>query len=143
MSLLSHKGEELRALTCSSHPRDNAYMRAVLKLTALNLALAAMLLGALIPAGWMPSAREATGSPFVICTIEGAVQPKPAHDADRGHAAPCTFAAAAALSPPAAFAEAPTALTFALVAFCGPRDAIPARIARHRSAAPRAPPAFA
>ena len=37
---------------------------------AVSLALAAMLLRALLPDGWMPAAA-ASGTPFVICSVDG------------------------------------------------------------------------
>jgi hypothetical protein len=40
--------------------------------TATRLALVAMLLRALVPAGWMPG--TANGSPLVLCTANGLVQ---------------------------------------------------------------------
>lgn len=123
--------------------RENLHMRAVLKLAALNLALTAMLLRALIPAGWMPAPTVASGSPFVICTVNGPIEPKPAHDADRGHAsAPCVFAAAAPLSPPAAIFSAPVSFTFNLIVHEARPEFAP-RFSAYRSASPRAPPASA
>ncbi len=68
---------------------------------AVHLALVALMLRALLPAGWMPN--PAAGSLFVICTMEGALQAdgkaKPASNDPRAHEA-CPFAAAAHLSPP-------------------------------------------
>jgi hypothetical protein len=70
---------------------------------AISLALCAMVLRALLPDGWMPSAG-ATGSLFVICSADGAHKDgKTAPSQERSHA-PCAFAAAAPLSPPAMFA---------------------------------------
>jgi hypothetical protein len=87
--------------------RDNSQMRTGCKLAAMHLALVAMLLRALLPAGWMPAAiTPANASPFVICTIDGPLHPSPAkHDpsSDRDRMnTPCVFAAAAHLSPPLA-----------------------------------------
>ena len=82
-------------------------MRTALKSTALQIALLAMVLRALLPAGWMAEAiSSANASPFVICTIDGPLHPAPvkhtpSSDQDRAHA-PCMFAAAAPLSPPLA-----------------------------------------
>jgi hypothetical protein len=80
------------------------------KLSALRragvwLALAAMILRAALPAGWMPG--TASGIPLVICTAAGAVtlpfdidgrplSPQSTHDT-----APCVFAAAPPLATPA------------------------------------------
>ena len=76
--------------------------RAVTRSVALSLALCAMVLRALLPDGWMPAANAAeTGAPFVICSIDGAHHDgnAPANTQQRTHA-PCSFAAAAPLSPP-------------------------------------------
>jgi hypothetical protein len=69
---------------------------------AISLALAAMLLRALLPDGWMPNTGSAAiASPFVICSLDGAHHSgKPPADQDRHHG-PCAFAAAGHLSPPA------------------------------------------
>lgn len=82
-------------------------MRTGCKLAALHLALVAMLLRALLPAGWMPAAiTSANASPFVICTMDGPLHPAPArHDPSSDHDrtnTPCMFAAAAHLAPPLA-----------------------------------------
>ncbi len=72
---------------------------------AISLALCAMVLRALLPDGWMPSAGA---SPFVICTADGMHRDGKAPAApaqDRAHA-PCAFAAAAPLSPPTTLAAA-------------------------------------
>ena len=68
---------------------------------AVSLALAAMLLRALLPDGWMP-ASAGSGTPFVICSVDGVhtggkgtpTQPSREHG-------PCAFASVAPLSPPA------------------------------------------
>jgi hypothetical protein len=106
---------------------------------AVSIALAAMLLRALLPDGWMPSAGAA---PFTLCSITA-----PSHhgkapaNPDRTHA-PCAFAAAAPLAPP----------VLALHVFHAPSEAIAPVIFRKRLAsfsaayrpnAARAPPAFA
>jgi len=65
---------------------------------AISLALAAMLLRALLPDGWMPSADAA---PFTICSLDaGHHDGKAPADREHNHA-PCAFAAAAHLAPPA------------------------------------------
>lgn len=115
-------------------------MRTACKSAALHFALTAMLLRALLPAGWMPQAA-ATGSPFVICTVSGPVYPAPGHQADHDRAkTPCVFASAAPLSPPAVATAlslpTPVATPFHIAA---PRDS-DARGPSHRPNAPRAPP---
>jgi len=80
-------------------------MKSVFRSVALSLALSAMLLRALLPAGWMP-AGEGDG-PLVICTGHGPVQtpsgPIRGHTLPRGGAEICPFATAAHLSTPAPF----------------------------------------
>lgn len=78
-------------------------MREALKATGLQVALAAMILRALLPAGWMPMA-SASGTTFTICTVNGPIQlsldsqghlakQKPPQDDDRHHML-CHFACA-------------------------------------------------
>ena len=45
-------------------------MTAIVRSFAVTLALSAMLLRALLPAGWMPD-LAGTGAPLVICTVDG------------------------------------------------------------------------
>jgi hypothetical protein len=104
----------------------------------VQLALAAMLLRALLPAGWMPSAEA--GAPLVICTMHGAMQiaPEPAKHKAAGEI--CPFAAAAALAP----AGKPPALALpqAIQAFATPLAdrTVAALPARREPQSPRAPP---
>jgi len=83
-----------------------------LRLTGAYFALAAMLMHALLPAGWMPSIA-ANGTAIVLCTIEGPVQIVLDEDGnpvehgsgqtdDTRHAQACPFAASAPLAPPTA-----------------------------------------
>lgn len=73
-------------------------MRAVCKSLAVQIALVAMLLRALVPAGWMPNTAGADASPFIICHMQdGAPSQHPDHDRA---SAPCVFAAAAQLAAP-------------------------------------------
>lgn len=77
----------------------------------LALALLAIVLKVMVPAGFMPSAETRNGLPFalVLCTGDGAkvVEPGDALDARHGdksdkagHDAPCPFAAQGAAAPP-------------------------------------------
>lgn len=108
---------------------------------AVSLALCAMLLRALLPDGWMPGANAAV-SPFVICSVDS-----PRHDGkappvqQRSHA-PCAFAAAAPLAPPAAPASviARSHEATGVVPSGANYDFRPAT--SHRPNAARAPPAF-
>ena len=106
---------------------------------AVSLALAAMVLRAVLPDGWMPAAGA---SLFVMCSVDAAQKDgkSPAQTPTRH--APCAFASSAPLSPPAAAATVPVsnfearrlAVTFA-------DDAV-VRAAVHRPNAARAPPVF-
>ena len=116
----------------------------VCKSAALHVVLVAMLLRALLPAGWMPGPVSAGA--FVICTVDGPVAPaKPSHapDHDRNGTTPCVFAAAAPLSSPASAPMAPAPIAFAgHIVFAAHRDDA-ASLASYRPNAARAPPAFA
>ncbi len=114
---------------------------------AVHLALIALMLRALLPAGWMPNPGPANGSPLIICTMDGPLQAldgkgKPIRHDPRGHQA-CPFAAAAHLAPPAQLAS------LALPAIADGPAAVPARAgpviarAHHGPQSPRAPPANA
>ena len=100
-----------------------------------------MLLRALLPAGWMPQAVAATGSPFVICTMSGPVHPAPGHQADHDRAkAPCVFASAAPLSPPADAAAGLVPVSAVAPFHLAVARDTKARDPSHRPNAPRAPP---
>jgi hypothetical protein len=110
---------------------------------AVSLALAAMLLRALLPDGWMPNTRaDAAASPFVICSLGGAHHSdrQPA-DRDRQHG-PCAFAAAGHLAPPVdvAFAIGPSG-SAGMLASRLENEAFPT-YPQFRPNRARAPPAF-
>jgi hypothetical protein len=73
-----------------------------------HIALAALILRAFLPTGWMPNPQGPAESAFVICTMDGAVETTdgkalPGKDDPRAHET-CPFAAAAAgLAPPVDF----------------------------------------
>ena len=98
-----------------------------------------MLLRALLPDGWMPSAGA---SLFVICSADGAHKDgKTSPSQERSHA-PCAFAAAAPLSPPSVFAVAFGAEGYGMrqtISFAA-RDFFRTQLFRPNAA--RAPPAF-
>jgi hypothetical protein len=125
--------------------RDNGQMRTVCKSAAVHFALVAMLLRALLPAGWMPAAiANADASPFVICTVDGPVHAParhaPAHDRA---GAPCIFAAVAPLSSPLAHAVAPLFVAdWSRIDFA-PRIEAASGATLYRLNAPRAPPRLA
>lgn len=79
-----------------------------LKRGGLHLALVAMMLQALLPAGWMPTTEA--GSPLVICTAAGAVHQdgssKQTPSSGKEHSV-CPFAAASIAAPPADFVALP------------------------------------
>jgi hypothetical protein len=124
--------------------RDNTGMRTGCRTAAVHLALVAMLLRALLPAGWMPAAiTHADASPFVICTVDGPLHAPskhaPAHDRA---GTPCIFAAAAHLSSPVKHPVAlPTVADRGRIDFAPRIEAI-SRTTPWRLNAPRAPPAF-
>ena len=125
-------------------------MTRIFRQAALHLALAAMMLRALLPVGWMPNPAGLGQSSFVICTADGwgwrtdhreHGQSTP-NDGRHSHEE-CPFAAAPHFAPPAAFAQVglpsvfwwySNSVNFSVVApycsACQPRS-------------PRAPPHFA
>lgn len=109
---------------------------------AVALALAAMLLRALLPDGWMPSSHAA---PFTICSVVSVHHDsgKPSQPEQEHRHAPCAFAAAAPLAPPAI-----TTLTFGISArpvaiSSGFTDDRATTSPPQRANTARAPPAFA
>ena len=105
---------------------------------ALLLALTAMLLGAMLPTGWMPGAD---GAP-VMCSLDAPTHHQPDHKAP-GQPAPhheCPFAAASHLAPPlaAAVLTAPRQTVFAIVTPSVMRRFM---ASAYTPQAPRAPPA--
>lgn len=147
-------------LTQARDPRENPAMRGVFKAAAVHIVLAAMVLRALLPAGWMPSPLH-TGSPLMICdgtmpmhdmlgmpgmdhdamaSMPGMHHDMPAHPQSHDHGTPCVFAAAAPLAPPALDVAAPVAAPAAHdIDFAAHRDAIAASRA-YRPNAARGPP---
>lgn len=122
-----------------------------LRFAAVHLALAAMVLRALLPAGWMPGASA--GTPLVVCTMNGLEQivlgadgkplkHQPSQDGALHHEM-CPFAAAAHLASPSAPAE-PALPGYAIFRS---QDVASNYVAtgaqRHAPQSPRAPPAFA
>jgi len=89
---------------------NHIFGRAAWRRLAVVFALAAVLVRAVVPVGWMPSTQLSSGVPIVICTVSGEQHilldadghPIPGgekHDANRGQA-PCAFAAVASLGAP-------------------------------------------
>lgn len=113
-----------------------------LRIAALHLALAAMVLRALLPAGWMPDRNG--GAALTLCTMDGPVHPAPGKAPDDGHAHDaCPFAAAPHLaSAPGIESAAAPGLRLEVAARDAGRAAAPAT-ARFTPQSPRAPPAIA
>jgi hypothetical protein len=121
-----------------------------LRLAAVHLALVAMVLRALLPAGWMPNPTGTGESAFVICTMDGPVQSatkdhgpgKPTPDDGRQHEA-CPFAAAPhfATSSTVAVLRLPVA-SDSIARYEASQQPI-AEPARYAPQAPRAPPSLA
>ncbi|MBV8799175.1 MAG: hypothetical protein JO208_05125 [Alphaproteobacteria bacterium] len=114
---------------------------------AFTLALVAMLLRGLLPAGWMPNTGGAQHSGLMPCPGMGAMRgmAMPAvPPAKHGHApthdsTPCPFAAAAHFVPPAALPSLVPQTTEIGLAVA-PFSERPAFAARDWDHAPRAPP---
>jgi len=125
-----------------------------LKRLGLHLALAAMVLRALLPAGWMPNPAASLTVPLVICTMNGPVRTlvtlaekpldphAPRHD-DGRQPSVCPFAAAVQLAVPTSAATlVPSQATAMLAARpLAPRAA--RLLTRYSLPSPRAPPAAA
>ncbi len=118
-----------------------------LRHAAFHLALAAMLLRALLPAGWMPNPVGGQDSLFVICTLDGPVQSS--GDRQPGRHAPddgqhshdeCPFAAAPHVAAPAMVAAlAPPSYADRIFDPTGPA-ASAVRFSAYPPQSPRAPP---
>jgi hypothetical protein len=114
---------------------------------ATTLALAAMLLRAFLPAGWMPA--TSAGTTLVICTMDGprriALPDQPAknqhQDQSERENGPCPFAAAVDFAPPAAVAL-PVPLADAELREIRIADASSPANVRERAHGARAPPSF-
>lgn len=119
-------------------------MRANFRILALSVALTAMVLRALIPAGWMP---QAGGSILTLCTIEGQIQiavgpdgqPLKNTPAKDGEHQFCPFAASSTL----ASTNTTPVLVAPITAYAAARPpafATNRTATRHTPQAPRAPP---
>jgi hypothetical protein len=114
----------------------------------LLLLLVALLVRGITPAGWMPNPQGLAGSPFVICTADGAHVVTLDHDGQPTKPASserhdlCAFAGHNAA--PAAHALLHLGSSHVeLLATAQPAPAAsPLCAPRHRDQAPRAPPTF-
>lgn len=133
-------------------------MRNKIHRSAIMLALTAMVLRALLPAGWMPNPSGIAGSPFIICRMDMSVPPQTDRslpvpmDIHDGHSGrhdqqqnneTCPFAAAQHLAPASSYApilqpepayEASSPLNLGHAG---------AGAAHYSPQSPRAPPSFA
>jgi hypothetical protein len=121
-----------------------AAMKPGFRRAALHFALVAMLLRALLPAGWMPGQAANGQSLLVICSVTAPADRahQDQHQAPAGQHAheECPFAAAPHVAPPALAAAFTHPATFAR--FANPpasRDAVLATAA-YQPQSPRAPP---
>lgn len=120
-------------------------MNSIPRRFALSLALAAMLMGGLLPAGWMPAADGSAR--LVICPGHGAMHMAPAPH--RGHTVPdradqvCPFAMAVHHAPPVAYQAllAPAKLFWRIAQIAALPPVAAAR--PPGTAGPRAPPVLA
>jgi len=114
------------------------------RIFAVHLAFAAMLLRAMLPAGWMPNPGAEAGSPLTICTINGPVQlsPQPLKHTPQHHDI-CPFSAKAHLGGGTQFASLlpPSPVASRMPNSAGRDFAIVN--AGHRPGIPRAPPTLA
>ncbi len=114
-----------------------------MKALARHLLLAALLLQALVPLGWMPGAPALGQAAFIICTADGGItHGNPGKDQDRQPHQPCAFAAAHVMASPQAQALAAPALRAVVLE----SRAAPAAVlapAAFTPQSPRAPPIFA
>jgi hypothetical protein len=118
------------------------------RLAALHLAIAAMLLRALLPAGWMPDSTGAAA--FTICTMDGAghhaeqQSPGKPVPADGQHAhEECPFAAAPHIAAPVVATRLAAPSLAGHAADISHPVAALSPVAEHQPHSPRAPPRFA
>jgi hypothetical protein len=127
-------------------------MSRTLRLVGIHLALAAMLLRAMLPDGWMPGPANTSGVPIELCTVSGPVNVAVGEDGklskqipaqnDGRHTDVCPFAAAphfVTMSPTVVLAPR------SAEAFLTPRllqSSVVDAAQRHTPQSPRAPPSF-
>jgi hypothetical protein len=120
------------------------------RLAGVHIALAAMLLRALLPAGWMPN--PAAAASFMICTTDGPAQVavgsdgqplkhQPDQNNDRSHEA-CPFAAAPHLAAPAMLSALPLPSAATAAASNVVHSRLTEGLAGYTPQSPRGPPAF-
>ncbi len=109
---------------------------------ARHLLLAALLLRALVPLGWMPGSPQLGQAAWIICTADGQIQHGiPGKDEAAQQHQPCAFAAAHVMASPQGEGLTPPLLRTTAIE---PQTAlVPAFVAAaFTPQAPRAPPLF-
>jgi hypothetical protein len=108
-----------------------------------QLLLAALLLRALVPLGWMPGSAQLGQAAWIICTADGSIQHgAPGKDDGQSQYQPCAFTAAAhVMASPQAHGFAAPLLQAAAVE-SGTAPAVLLVPAALTPQAPRAPPSF-
>ena len=123
-------------------------MSRTLKHAGVQIALVAMLLRALLPAGWMPA--DNSGAPFTICTVNGPVHLAQAPDGRTGKGSQddgrqndiCPFAASVHLATPTTLVVVAPSTKLASFTFVqSPMRAVQVA-ARYALQSPRAPPSL-
>jgi hypothetical protein len=117
-----------------------------IRIAAVHLALAALILRAFLPAGWMPNPNGPSETAFVICSMDGPVfgadgKTQPGKVDPRAHES-CPFAAAAQPAP----ATEVVALVPPILHVVSLRDQsghdVESRFAALSPQSPRGPPSF-
>jgi len=117
--------------------------KAAMTLVARHLLLAALLLRALMPLGWMPGAPALGQGAFIICMADGQIRHgTPARDESGRHPQPCAFAAASLLTTPQSPAIGAPFPAMASLETAMAATAMP-KAGRFTPQSPRGPPAFA
>jgi len=120
-----------------------------LRFATVYLALAAMMLRALLPTGWMPGVASG-GATITVCTLNGPVQldvggkahKQNKQDDGRSHEA-CAFAAAPHFASPAALPVAVASIATAVVLERDGQTTLPASRDRYSPQLSRGPPHLA
>ena len=87
-----------------------------MKMLARHLLLAALLLRAMVPLGWMPGSAQLGQAAWIICTADGQIQHGAPGKDDTAHQhPPCAFAAAHVMASPQASAIAAPVLQAAVI----------------------------
>jgi len=137
-------------------------MALVVRSIAVYVAFCAILLRALLPAGWMPNPNGASQSPLIICPMQNPEAAMPGmtgaardmagmdgqsrqhqHKSNDHDSSICPFAAAPHLAPPVLASALPLPTTVALTANRADRLYAARPSSHHTPQSPRAPPVSA